>query len=260
MLRIADSHTHIFEEAFNEDREEMMLRASLCGVCKMLLPNIDLTSLSALFDTRSRFPSLTDIAIGIHPTSISPSYREDIEFIVQLVAQKPEGLVAIGEVGLDYYWDKTYYIEQQEALHSQIDLALYYHLPIVVHTREAHREMTQVIGSYRETALKGVFHSFTGSEEELQELLTFDSFYIGINGVITFKKSPLRNFITQIPLERLLVETDAPYLAPTPHRGKRNEPSYIINTLHEIAQAYNKPIEEIAEVTYSNYFDLFGSV
>ncbi|MBB6275833.1 TatD family hydrolase [Porphyromonas circumdentaria] len=257
MLRIADSHTHIFDEAFDLDGDEMVSRALSRGVEKMLLPNIDLDTLSALWATHSRFPDLTDIAIGIHPTSITSSYKEDVQKIALQLKEGLHGCVAIGEIGLDYYWDKTFYTEQQKALHLQIELALEHCLPIVLHTREAHKEMLQCIASYDETSLKGVFHSFTGTEEELKELLSFERFYIGINGVVTFKKSPLREFIAQIPLERLLVETDAPYLAPTPYRGKRNEPSYIINTLQEIAHAYQKPLEEIAEATYSNYLRLF---
>ncbi len=256
MLRIADAHTHIFETTFDEDRDEMMLRAIQNGVCRMLLPNIDLTTLPALYATHARYSEVTDIAIGIHPTSIRQSYKEEIEEIDRQLALHPQ-VVAVGEIGLDYYWDKTFYTEQQEALHAQIALALRYHLPVVLHTREAHNEMTEIIATYDGTDLRGVFHSFTGSETELQELLRFERFYIGINGVATFKKSSLREFIAQIPLERLLIETDAPYLAPTPHRGKRNEPAFLTHTLEEIAKAYGTSTATIADATYNNYFALF---
>lgn len=258
MIRLVDSHTHIFESDFDQDREEVVARALQSGIERMLLPNIEVGTIDALYATHSAHSSLTDIALGLHPTSVGANFREALNQIEKAVAQKPHGLVAIGEIGLDYYWDKSYYEEQKESLRRQLDIALAHHLPVVLHTRDAHKEMVDIIETYQETPLKGVFHSFTGSEAELRELLQFRNFCIGINGVITFKKATLRDFVRLIPLERLLLETDAPYLAPTPHRGKRNEPSFLRNTLTEVARAYNCSEEEVAAVTTDNYYRLFG--
>ncbi len=258
-MRLVDSHTHIFDEAFDEDREEVVSRACQADVQRMLLPNIDSSTLSALIDTHQKFPLHTDIAIGLHPTSVQENWSDELKTIEDSIKKYQQEIKAIGEIGLDYYWDKTFYEEQKEVLQQQIDLALHYKKPIILHTREAHREMVEMITQYQDTEIKGVFHSFTGSEEELLELLNFDRFYIGINGVVTFKNSTLRDFIKHIPLNRLLLETDAPYLAPVPKRGKRNEPSFLKHTLGELARVFDVSEEELAEQTWKNYEQLFLS-
>lgn len=256
-----DSHTHIFEEGFSEDLPEVLARACRAGVSHMVLPNIDLTSLDRLHSLHQNYPKQTSIAIGLHPSSVAHDYREQLEKLYHHVASlAPHSLVAIGEVGLDYYWDRTFYHEQQQALREQIGWALEYNLPLILHTRSAHTEMLELLSSYlSDKRLRGVFHSFTGTPEELEQLLSFSpNFYVGINGVVTFKKSILRDFIATIPLDRLLLETDAPYLAPVPHRGKRNEPAFLKNVRDEVARAYGVTPEVIDRQTSENAQRLFS--
>lgn len=255
-----DSHTHIFEEAFAEDLDTVVLRAQQAGVTHLVLPNIDVASVAALFATHQAYPTYTSMSLGLHPTSVGEDYREQLEQIRAAWEEHLSEVVAIGEVGLDYYWDRTFYEEQKLALRVQVEWAIEADLPLILHTREAHREMLDLLNYYRsESTLRGVFHSFTGSEEELDELIAFSPrFMIGLNGVVTFKKSPLREYLTRIPLDRLLLETDAPYLAPSPHRGRRNEPAFLAHTLAEVARAYALPESEVAEVTMRNAQRLFA--
>ena len=246
-----DSHTHIFEPEFDEDRREVLERACRAGVEHLILPNIDEESLPRLLQTHEDFPLNTSIAIGLHPTSVRQDFSSQLEVIHEAVRNYRSKVVAIGEVGLDFYWDRSFIREQEEALRTQVEWTIEEDLPLILHTRSAHREMLDLLAAYRgEARLRGVFHSFTGSEEELEELIAFSpSFMIGINGVVTFKKSTLREYIARIPLDRLLLETDAPYLAPMPYRGKRNEPAHLPLVIHRLAEIYQTTPEHIAQVT-----------
>lgn len=255
-----DSHTHIFEEDFAEDRAQVVERAILAGVEHLILPNIDLDSLPRLLKTHQTYPLCTSIALGLHPTSVGQDYPSQLEQIQVALQEHRSEVVAIGEVGLDFYWDRSFAEEQKKVLRTQVEWAIAEDLPLILHTRSAHREMLDLLAPYRSAPqLRGVFHSFTGSEEELEELIDFSpSFLIGINGVVTFKKATLREDIGRIPLDRLLLETDAPYLAPVPHRGKRNEPAFLPHTLAEVARAYGLPVEQVEEATNRNACQLFA--
>ena len=180
------------------------------------------------------FPDYCYPMIGLHPTSVDESYLQELEIVHRQLEENAKRYVAIGEIGLDLYWDKTYLNEQLIAFEQQIEWALQYNLPIVIHVRDAFEYIYKVLKPYRQTALKGVFHSFTGNMEEMKQLLEFTNFYIGINGVVTFKKSHLPDVLKHTPMERLLIETDAPYLTPVPNRGKRNESAYVKDTLNKL--------------------------
>lgn len=255
-----DSHTHIFEPEFDEDRREVLERACGAGVEHLILPNIDVESLPHLLQTHEDFPHNTSIAIGLHPTSVGQDFASQLEVIREAVRNYRSKVVAIGEVGLDFYWDRTFVREQEDALRIQVEWAIEEDLPLILHTRSAHREMLDLLSAYcGEARLRGVFHSFTGCEEELEELIAFSPrFMIGINGVVTFKKSTLREYIARIPLDRLLLETDAPYLAPVPHRGKRNEPSFLPNILAEVARAFGLFPAQLEEAISANSRQLFA--
>ena len=248
-----DSHTHIFEPEFDEDRREVLERACRAGVEHLILPNIDVESLPRLLQTHEDFPLNTSIAIGLHPTSVRQDSPSQLEVIHEAVRKYRSKVVAIGEVG-------SFVREQEEVLRTQVEWAIEEDLPLILHTRSAHREMLDLLAAYPgESRLRGVFHSFTGSEEELEELIDFSpSFMIGINGVVTFKKSTLREYIARIPLDRLLLETDAPYLAPVPHRGKRNEPSFLPETLAEVARAFGLFPAQLEEAISANSRQLFA--
>lgn len=255
-----DSHTHIYEEEFQEDLDEVHGRALAKGVEMMLMPATDAESIRRTIEVNRLFPETTRMAFGLHPESVGKDYSERLQEVSQLLLQYRDepSLVAIGEIGLDFYWDATYKAEQILALREQMEWAIDMDLPVILHTRSAHREMVALIAEYELRGLRGVFHSFTGTAEELSELLQFRHFMIGINGIFTFKKSEeLRRAVAMIPMDRLLLETDAPYLAPVPRRGKRNEPSYVRYTAEALAQYLNVPLAEIAECTFQNAQRLF---
>lgn len=252
-----DTHSHIFSEDFVDDLPEVVARAKEVGVEKIFMPNIDDTSLDAMLDVCTRYPGYCYPMLGFHPTSV-----DGVEAIYKVREMKKlltEGhpYIAIGEVGLDLYWDKTYIKEQQQVLEEQIQWALEWDLPLVIHCREAFPELFEVLGPYKETKLKGVFHSFTGTPEEAQELVTYARFMIGVNGVVTFKKSTLPEALKEVPLARLVLETDSPYLAPVPFRGKRNESSYVKRVAVKLAELYGVEIGEVERQTTGNALKVF---
>lgn len=250
---IIDTHTHIFEQEFDEDREDVVKRALDAGVEYMILPNIDEESVERLYRTHRQFPQLTAMAMGLHPTSVKKDYAKQLLKIEKELAKG--GFVAIGEVGMDLYWDKTLEKEQEEVLKIQARWAEQLDLPLILHTREA---VTESLHAVLEAApnVRGVFHSFTGTEEELQEILKYPNFMVGINGVVTFKKSHLPQFIDKLPPNRLLVETDAPYLAPTPFRGKRNEPAFVQEVVKKMADIYH--LDDVEWQTTANAIQFFA--
>lgn len=255
-----DSHTHIYGEEFDEDRSELMQRAKEACVTKMIMPATEEDSILRAIEFNHLYPKETRMAFGLHPESVDKEYRSQLQRIYHYLQeyQSDSALVAIGEIGLDFYWDDTFIKEQVEALYTQLEWAIEYQLPVVLHTRKAHKEMLVAIKEFQRKGLRGVFHSFTGCQDELNELLQLDSFFIGINGIVTFKKSlELRQLLHTIPLDRLLLETDAPYLAPTPKRGKRNEPAFVKYTAELIAQELKLSLPTIAEITYQNASNLF---
>ena len=251
-----DTHSHLFVEEFSEDLPSVIQRAKDVGVERVFMPNIDDESLEDMLKVCSLYPGYCFPMLGYHPTSVdASSMAKVLRMKEHLVSGHP--FIAIGEVGLDLYWDKTYLREQQLVLDEQIQWALEWDLPMVIHSREAFPELFDVLKPYKNTGLKGIFHSFTGTQDEAREALEYDNFMLGINGVVTFKKSSLPEVLKQVPLERLVLETDSPYLAPTPFRGKRNESSFVVKVADKLAEIYGVSKSEVCSITSNNALKVF---
>lgn len=255
MTGLIDTHTHLFCEEFDDDRELALIRAKQAGVSRLFMPNIDDTSMEALLDMCDKHKGCYPL-MGLHPTSVDSSWEERLSK-VEKVLRSGRKFYGIGEVGLDLYWDKTYVNEQKRAFNTQIEWALEFDLPLIIHCRNAHNELMECMSPYKESQLRGIFHSFGGDTAEAASLLEFKNFMLGINGIVTFKKSSLPETLSQIPLERIVLETDSPYLAPVPHRGQRNESAFIVSTAEKLAGIYEVPIEEIAQQTTTNALKVF---
>lgn len=243
-----DTHSHIYGPEFADDLEEVITRAQTVGVEKIFLPNINVGTLQPMLSLCRRFPGYLYPMLGLHPTDLTPDYERELE-ILEKELQPGHPYIAIGEVGLDYYWSREYYNEQQIAFRRQIEWALEFRLPLMIHTRSAHQELVSVLDDYRHSGLTGVFHCFGGSAEEARELLAFEGFVLGVGGVVTYKKSVLPEVLQQIPLDRIVLETDAPYLAPVPYRGTRNESAYVSETLRALTNIYNVSKEDLETIT-----------
>jgi TatD DNase family protein len=250
-----DTHTHLFLPEFDNDRKQVIEDAILRGVDKMLLPNVDSTTVSGLFDVCRQYPQNCFPMIGLHPTSVKESYMADLQHIESVL--KIEKVIAIGEIGIDLYWDKTYLKQQQEAFIYQINLAKQYDLPIVIHARESFNEIFDILKLQLDKKLKGVFHAFTGDIKQAEQIIEW-GFKLGIGGIVTFKNSGLDKIVEQIDLNHIVLETDSPYLPPVPYRGKRNESAYIVKVAEKIAQIKNCSVEEVAEKTTLNAKSLFN--
>lgn len=250
-----DSHTHLFTEEFETDAEAVMHRATQARLKYLLLPNIDETSISALKKTSEAFPGLCLPMMGLHPCSVKENYREVLE-IVKTELYSNYKYCGVGEIGIDLYWDKSTAEIQQEAFAEQCRMATDLNLGVSIHTRSATYETIRVLKSLDQTP-RGVFHCFTGSLEEAKEIIKLDMF-LGIGGVLTFKNAGLPETLRQVPLERLVLETDSPYLAPVPFRGKRNESSYIPLIAEKLSEIYQVPVEQVAAVTSANAEQVFG--
>ncbi|HLU87564.1 MAG TPA: TatD family hydrolase [Taishania sp.] len=253
-----DTHTHLFSDAFDEDRIEVVNRAINAGVEKLLLPNIDVPSLNTMLELHQAFPTNCLPMFGLHPGSVEENVEENLKIIKQTLIDNLDKAVAIGEIGMDLYWDKTYQMEQAYAFREQIRWAKEFKLPIVIHVREAFEELFTILDIENDENLTGVFHCFTGNLEQAQHALGYGGFKLGIGGVLTYKKSELPEVIKQIPLSNIVLETDSPYLPPVPFRGKRNESSYILHTAEKLSEIYNVPLKEIEEITTQNAIELFN--
>ena len=256
-MRLIDSHSHLFLEEFAEDLPQVMARAREAGVTHIFMPNIDSTTIEPMLRVCREYKGYCYPMIGLHPTSVDADYEKELETVARELAL-PNEYVAVGEVGMDLYWDKTFLKEQQVVLDRQIGWALEYGLPIVIHCREAFDYIYNVLKPYQSTSLKGIFHSFTGTAQEACRIMEFPGFMIGINGVVTFKKSSLPEVLKNIPLERIVLETDSPYLTPVPNRGKRNESAYVKDTLMKVAEVYGSSPENVAQVTSDGALKVFG--
>ena len=254
---LIDTHSHLFLEEFAEDLPQVMERARHAGVSSIFMPNIDSTTIDALLSVCAKYPDLCYPMIGLHPTSVNETYEQELAIVRERLSA-PNHFVAIGEIGLDLYWDRTFLKEQLLVFERQIEWALEYELPVVIHTREAFDYIYNVLKPYKTSPLKGIFHSFTGTLEEALRILEFPDFSIGINGVVTFKKSGLPEVLQNIPLERIVLETDSPYLTPVPNRGKRNESANVKDTLLKVAEIYGNSPEEIGRITSENALKVFG--
>lgn len=246
-----DTHSHIYAEEFDADRDEALERARNAGVEMLLLPDIDSTSRERMFDLAAKHGDYCRAMAGFHPTSVNdnPLWRDEVDMVELLLREAPTRLCAVGEIGLDLYWSGDFYREQREALHAQLELALQYDLPVVIHTRLAYREMEDAVATYRGRGLRGVFHAYADSVDVARRLSNMGDFLFGIGGVVTFKNSGLDRVVAELPTELLLLETDCPYLTPVPHRGKRNESAYVEYVCRKIAELHNKSFEQVDEIT-----------
>lgn len=256
-MRLIDTHSHLFLEEFSEDLPQVIERARAVGITHIFMPNIDSTTIKAMLSVCNTYKGYCFPMIGLHPTSVDANYETELKIVARELEHSGE-YVAIGEVGMDLYWDKTYLKQQQIALDKQIGWALEYNLPIVIHCRDAFDCIYNVLEPYRKTPLKGIFHSFTGTAEEAARILEFPGFSIGVNGVVTFKKSHLPGVLAEIPLEKIVLETDSPYLTPVPNRGKRNESAYVKDTLLMVSEIYEMSPEVVGNVTSENALKVFG--
>mgnify|MGYP003542195550 CR=1 FL=1 len=253
-----DTHSHIYEPEFDTDREDVIRRAREAGVEQILLPNINAESIVPMLSLCHQHPGYCYPMLGLHPTDVEPaSYQQTLANMQEMLEAPNHPFIAIGEVGLDYYWDKSNEKEQEDAFRKQIEWAIKYKLPLVIHARAAHRQIVNIMAEYHDKPLHGVFHCFGGTEEEAAELLRFQGFVLGIGGVLTYKNSNLPKVLTTVPLERIVLETDAPYLSPVPYRGKRNESAYIPHIASRLAELTEKDIEEVAAQTTANAEKLF---
>lgn len=259
MIEFVDTHAHLFTTEFDADRVETVQRAIDAGVSTLCLPAINEESLKPLLDMCDSFPGVCYPMIGLHPTELGDDYDFVLDRMYSLL-KSDDRFVAIGEVGLDFYWDDTKKREQKDVFCRQIEWALEMGLPLAIHSRSAFDELYAIMDSYRGRGLRGVFHCFSGSEDEACKLLSFDGFYLGIGGVVTYKKSILPEVLKSVPLERVVLETDSPYLAPVPKRGKRNESAYVPHIADFLSGLYGCSVEQIAAVTTGNAKTLFSKI
>ena len=252
---ITDTHTHLYSEAFDEDRNDMIHRAMDAGVSRFFIPAIDSTYTESMLQLEKDFPENVFLMMGLHPTHVKDNYMEELHHVEEMLAKR--AFYAVGEIGIDLYWDTSTLGIQQKAFKHQIQLAKKYKLPIVIHCRDAFDEIFEVLETEKSEDLFGIFHCFTGTLEQAHQALSYNM-KLGIGGVVTFKNGKIDQFLNQIELKHIVLETDAPYLAPIPYRGKRNESGYIINILEKLSQIYNVSLDEIAAITTQNSKDVFN--
>lgn len=251
-----DTHSHIYLEDFDNDRKEVITRAENAGVSKILMPNIDSESIDAMMRVEEENPGYCFAMMGLHPTSVNTGFEKELEIVTDWFEKRT--FAGVGEIGVDLYWDKTYLEQQLVVFDEQVRLAKKLGLPVVIHSRDSFPEVFSVIDKLWDEDLKGVFHSFTGTEKDLEHILDYKTFYVGLNGVLTFKNSNLRDFIEKASLEKIVVETDAPYLTPVPYRGKRNEPSYVKYVCFHLAQVFGIDVRDVDKITSDNAERLFS--
>ncbi|MCW3075875.1 MAG: Hydrolase TatD [Bacteroidetes bacterium] len=252
---IVDTHTHLYAEEFDSDRSALIKKAINNGIHKFYLPNIDSSSINGMHRLEEEFPENCFAMMGLHPCSVNASVESELAVVKSwLEKRKYHG---IGEIGVDLYWDKTFLKEQQRAFETQIQWALDYNYPIVIHCRDAFNEIYEILSTFKSLP-KAIFHCFSGNTEQANKIIEFGNFKLGIGGVVTFKNSGLDKVVENIALEHLVLETDAPYLAPVPFRGKRNEPAYIMEVARKVAQIKNISLEEVGEITSKNAGFIFN--
>ena len=252
---ITDTHTHLYSEQFDTDRKAMMERAFDAGIFRFFIPAIDSSYTKRMLDLETEYAEYIFLMMGLHPTSVKENYKEELAHVKEWIDQR--NFYAIGEIGIDLYWDKSFLKEQQEAFRTQIQWAKEKKLPIVIHCREAFDEIFEILESEKDADLFGIFHCFTGTLEQAKKAISYNM-KLGIGGVATFKNGKINTFLNEIDIKHIVLETDAPYLAPTPYRGKRNESSYIAEVIHTLVDIYNLNFEEISKITTQNSKDIFG--
>lgn len=255
-MHFIDTHTHLYSDQFDQDRTQMIEKAITEGVKKFLLPNIDKSSIEGMKKLTKQFPSNCFAMIGLHPCSVGYNVEEELSIVEEEL--RTNQYIAVGEIGMDLYWDKTFVKEQEMAFRKQIQWAKAHKLPIVIHCREAFDEIFTVLDELNDEDLFGVFHCFTGNLEQAKHILNYGNFKLGIGGVVTFKNAGLDKIVEQLSLNDLVLETDSPYLAPTPYRGKRNESSYLTRVAERLSEIYRVSLEEIAKQTTINANRIFN--
>lgn len=251
---ITDTHTHLYSEQFDEDRAQMIQRAKEIGVSRFFIPAIDSSYTERMMDLEKNYPEDVHLMMGLHPTSVKENYQEELALVKEWIDTRD--FVAIGEIGIDLYWDKTFLPQQQIAFKTQIQWAKEKKLPIVIHCRDAFDEIFEVLETEKDEDLFGIFHCFTGTLEQAHKAISYNM-KLGIGGVVTFKNGKIDQFLNQIDLKHIVVETDSPYLAPTPYRGKRNESAYISQVVDKLVDIYGLSFEEISEITTQNSKEIF---
>jgi TatD DNase family protein len=251
-----DSHTHLYAEEFANDLESVIRRAEAAGVNQLFIPNVDSETFGPMMNLSKRFPGICHPMAGLHPTSVKGDFKEELNAVARSLKTSRDKLVAIGEIGIDLYWDKTFEKEQREAFAFQLDLAREFDLPVVIHTRNSMEVALEIIEERNDPVLRGVFHCFSGNTDQANRAVSL-GFFLGIGGVITYKNSGLQSVVEKTGLEHLLLETDAPWLPPVPHRGERNEPAYIPLIAAKVAEIKKTTVEEVAETTTKNALNLF---
>ena len=254
-MKIIDTHTHLYLNQFKDDIDKVIQRSIDKGINKFIFPAIDSTHFDEMHDLKNKYPGSVYLMSGLHPTNVKENYKEELEFVVDSL--KSHSYVAVGEIGIDLYWDKTCLKQQQDAFEFQIKLAIKNDLPIVIHCREAFDEIFEILDKENCNKLRGVFHCFTGTIEQAKRAIDL-GFVLGIGGVVTFKNGGIDKFLNQIDLKHIVLETDSPYLAPVPNRGKRNESSYIMYVVEKLSEIYGVSNEEIADVTTKNAEKVFA--
>ncbi|MEY3055788.1 MAG: hypothetical protein RLZZ614_315 [Bacteroidota bacterium] len=254
-MRFIDTHAHLYSSPIKENIEGIMKNAMDNGIDTIIMPAIDSTTLEAMLEVEKTYPENCMAMMGLHPCSVKENVKEELA-IIEAQLQKRK-FIAIGEIGLDYYWDKTFTTEQMHAFEIQMQWALDYKLPIAIHTRNAMGETIEAVKPFAKKGLRGIFHCFSGSKESAEQIISMD-FHLGLGGVLTYKNAGVAEAIKDIPMQWLVLETDAPYLSPVPYRGKTNEPSYMIQVAMKLAEIKNLPLHEIASITTNNAEKLFG--
>lgn len=253
-MHLIDTHTHIYDPAFDLDREAAVQRALDAGVGMMMMPNVDASTIQPMQETHELFPDCTRMMMGLQPEEVKEDYKSVLTLMEKELNRNI--YIGVGEIGLDFYWDSTFEHEQLDAFETQLGWAKQLHLPLSIHCRNAFSYMVRILEKHQDGGLHGVMHCFTGSEEEAKAYLDL-GFHLGLGGVTTYKNCAVKDFLCNIPLDRIVLETDAPYLSPVPHRGKRNEPAFMADTAKRIAEIYQIPLEALVETTTNNVKTLF---
>ncbi|MDE6085591.1 MAG: TatD family hydrolase [Muribaculaceae bacterium] len=252
---LVDSHTHLYLEDFAPDNTAAVERAFEAGIGRLMFPNVDISTIEPMKQLASQYTDSIDMSIGLHPTEVKENWKSALKIVENELATGC--YKGVGEVGIDLYWDKTFKKQQLKAFENQCDMAVRYNIPLIIHCREGLEEILEVLSGFNGQMPQGVFHSFGGTVQDIERIRALGDFYFGINGIVTFKNSKLKDVLPDIGIDRILLETDSPYLAPVPMRGRRNESAFLIHTAQYVAKALDIPPAEVEKSTTSNYFKLF---
>ncbi len=253
---LTDTHTHLYSKEFENDSALLIQKAIDLGISRFFMPNVDSESIPGMLQIEKHFPDHCFAMMGLHPCSVNATYQHELSVVEYWLNKRK--FIAIGEIGIDLYWDKTFFEQQQDAFRRQIQLAKKYKLPYIIHSRNSFNEVMEIVSEFKNDTIKAIFHCFSGNVEQAEQVIAAGNFKLGIGGVATFKNSGLDKVVEAIDLKHIVLETDAPYLAPTPHRGKRNDPEYLLLIAKRIAEIKNISLEEVAAITTQNSKDVFG--